>query len=124
MATGRKGELERSLQQLEGALARTVVLPDAFVDHAARLVEDKDRRVGDPVLVVLRRHAEPGVVLGQVSVQEAKLGDHPAALVAEQREAGALGGREFAQDGRRIVADPDQADPAPLELACDLLQLN
>jgi hypothetical protein len=64
------------------------------------------------------------VVLGQVSVQEAKLGDHPAALIGEQWKADALGGREFAQDGRRIVADPDQADPAALELACDLLQLN
>lgn len=30
----------------------------------------------------------------------------------------------FAQDGRRIVADADQPDPAPLELAFDLLQLN
>jgi hypothetical protein len=64
------------------------------------------------------------VVLGQVSVQEAKLGDHAAALIGEQWEADAPGSREFAQHGRWIVADPDQADPAPLELACDLLQLN
>lgn len=36
----------------------------------------------------------------------------------------ALGLSEFAQDGRRIVADADQPDPAALELAFDLLQLN
>jgi hypothetical protein len=64
------------------------------------------------------------MVLGQVSIQEAQLGDHPAALVGEQWEGDALGRCEFAQHGWRIVADADQTDPAPLELAFDLLQLN
>jgi hypothetical protein len=124
MASGRKGELERSLQQLEGALASAVVLPDSLVDHAAGLVQDEDRWVSDPVLVVLSLNAEPCVMFRQVSIQEAQLGNHPAAFVRQQWETDSLGRYEFTQDGGRIIADADQPNPASLELALDLLQLN
>ena len=74
--------------------------------------------------MVLGRDTEPSVVLGQVAIQEAQLGDYSAALVGEQWEGDPLGSREFAQDRRWIVADADQTDPTPLELVLDLLQLN
>lgn len=60
----------------------------------------------------------------QVTIQQTKLGDHMTAHVSEKWKADASGGREFIQDFGRVVADPDQPDPAPLELPVYLLQLN
>jgi hypothetical protein len=75
-------------------------------------------------LVLLGGHTEPGLVISKVAIEEAQLGDDPAALVGEQWKCDALARCEFAQHARRIVADADQADPAPLELVLNCLQLN
>lgn len=64
--------------------------------------------------MLLGRHSEPGMVLSQVAIQEAKLGDHPAALVGKQRKPDSFGSRKVVQDCWRVVADADQPDPPPL----------
>ena len=74
--------------------------------------------------MLLRRHIEHGVVRGKVSIQQAEFRDDTTAYVGQKRKPDPLGGREFAEYLRRIVADPDQPDVPALQLALDLLQLN
>ena len=121
---GCHGHAERLIDQLEGALTNPIVLSDPFGDDPSGFIHDKDDRIGNTELTIPGLDTERCMMRFQVAIQEAQLRDHVASNIGEKWEANASGSREFAEYFRRIVADADQSDTAPLQFALDPLQLN
>ena len=112
------------LQQLAGALACAVVLLDSLLGYGPRLVEDKNGRVRDPLLMRTGLDSEGCVVGLQLSVQQTQFGDDAAAHIGQKREVDPLGRGKVPQHLLRVIADSDQRDAGADQLAVYLLQLN
>ena len=119
-----QGQAQRLVDKLERPLANAVVLPDLLVGNPPALIESEDRWVSDPHLMSARLNSEYCVVRHKVSIKESELRDHPTTCIGQKWKVDTFGGRELAKDLRRVVADADQPNAAPLQLVLDPLQLN
>jgi hypothetical protein len=84
-------------------------LPIALLEMLRRddaaLVQDEGPRVRDTAMPVLDRHAEEGLLLGHVLVQEPQPFHHLTSFVGQEREADPVCLAKFSEHFDRVIAD-------------------